>query len=196
VVLGTFTQLVGPDSSLSWTSTIPANSVAIWAISQKASTITGVLSQTITISAYCNGGGPGRSVAACCPPDLLAVGMLKQVLETVTLLQRQIAPFAYVPGTVHTGLSGDNVLTVTGLIGLQVDVTTLPGRAGLVVGDPTTYFDLGWINLGTADGFTHRDRITSQHYLTFPPDMGAMTRVGYSIPADTVVTITELLREP
>jgi hypothetical protein len=113
-----------------------------------------------------------------------------------TLIQRQVAPFAYVPGTAHAALTGAGQFAVQGDIGISVDVTTVPGRAGSEYGNPLNLFDLGWLNVGTADGWVHRELITANPFLYLPPDMGVMTLVGYSLSPDVVATITELVREP
>jgi hypothetical protein len=114
----------------------------------------------------------------------------------VTLLQRQSTPFAYIVSTAHTGLSGNSQFAVHGLIGLAIAITTLPTRAGVQLGNPDTLWDVGWIDVGTADGWFNRAFLKTNPQVIFPRDMGAVTLIGYSIPADVVVTITELVREP
>jgi hypothetical protein len=141
-------------------------------------------------------GSNSQAPASPCQADPVSVELLNQILSMVTLIQRQGVPFAYIVGAVHSGLSGNGQFAVSGLLGLKIDVTTLPARAGLVVGDPNTRFDLGWLNVGTADGFGDRMFIDTNPDVMLPVDMGAMTIVGYSIPPDVVVTISELLREP
>lgn len=131
----------------------------------------------------------------CCPPDPTIASTVAKTLELVTLLQRQLAPFATVHGAAHTGLSGAGQIAVSGLIGVAVDLTTTPGRVGLVAGDPDTVFDVGWINVGTADGWGPRHFITSDPFVLTPVS-GDVTLIGYSLPADVVATITELVREP
>jgi hypothetical protein len=160
-----------------------------------ASGCTGVSSEQTHFDVYCNGSSPVRA-SPCCPQSAIDVGKMDQILQLVTLIQRQSAPFAYLLGTAHAGLSGNGQFAVQGLIGIKVSVTTVPGRAGLVVGDPNTLFGLGWVQVGTADGFGDRMFIDSNPDIMLPLDMGAMTLVGYSIPPDVVVTITELVREP
>jgi hypothetical protein len=166
----------------------------IWAqISGNAGVLYG---NTLTIGAelYC-GGGPGATQSPCCPPDQIATGMLAQILAAVTLTQRQAAPFAYIATTVHAGITGSGTLAVQGLIGLKIDITTAPGRLGAVAGDPITLYEAGWVNIGTADGFGPRQFISSDPTLILPIS-GAATLIGYSIPSDVVVSITELVREP
>jgi len=50
---------------------------------------------------------------------------LDQLMAMVTLIQRQAAPFGYVPGAIHAGLTGTGVIAIQGLIGCK-SVTTLP----------------------------------------------------------------------
>lgn len=147
------------------------------------------------LEAFCGGATPGGSVAPCCPPDPTQTGLLNLILQAVTLIQRQAAAFAYVPGAAHSGLSGNGTITVSGLIGLKIDLTTTPSRLGTVLGDPIALWDAGWVNLGTTDGFGPRQFITSDPTIILPVS-GAVTVIGYSIPSDCTVTITELIREP
>ncbi len=123
-------------------------------------------------------------------------GQVQLARADVQLIQRQSVPFGYIVSTVHAGLSGDGTISVQGLIGLAISVTTLPSRAGVLAGDPNVYFSLGWVNVGTADGWFSRQELRHNPQVIFPEDMGAVTLVGYSIPADVTVSITELVREP
>jgi hypothetical protein len=178
--------------------TIPIEAPSQVSVIVQVAGVTGGGTGQTTVSAsadiYCNGALPGLTPQACCPPDVATQSTLDLILKTVTLLQRQIAPFGYIAGASHAGLSGNGVLTVAGIIGIKVDLTTLPGRLGDTLGDPVTLWDAGWINLGTADGFGPRQFIASDPFLVFPVS-GAVTQVGYSIPADVACTITELVRE-
>ena len=99
------------------------------------------------------------------------------------------------PIKAYSGLSGNGQFAISGLLGVSVALTTVPGRIGLVAGDPDTIFDAGWVTLGTADGWGPRQFITSNPFI-LRPIAGDMTLLGYSIPADVVATITELTREP
>jgi hypothetical protein len=157
---------------------------------------TGSISGILSCDIYCNGALPnGQLPTPCCPPDVATQSSLDLILKMVTLIQRQIAPFAYLAGAVHTGISGNGQIAVAGLLGVAVDVTTLPGRAGRTSGDPTQLYNVGWINTGTADGWGPRQFISSDPFILRPVS-GDVTLIGYSIPADVVVTITELVREP
>jgi hypothetical protein len=147
----------------------------------------------IIFDLFCGGALPGAQ-QPCCPPDTATQSTLDLILKMATLIQRQIAPFSYIAGASHTGISGNGTITVFGLIGLKIDITTAPARLGQEAGDPISLWDAGWVNVGTADGFGPRQFITSDPMLLFPLSSAA-TVIGYSIPADVTVTITELVRE-
>lgn len=141
------------------------------------------------------GTSPASGLAGACATDPQTMALLQQILGVVTLLQRQLSPFAYVPGAVHAGLSGNGTITVPALVGLKIDITTAPTRLGELVGDPNALFGAGWVNLGSSDGFGPRIFITSDPTLVLDVNP-SVTTVGYSIPDDVVVSITELIREP
>ncbi len=147
-----------------------------------------------SVDVYCNGAMPGVQLP-CCPPDVATQSSLDLILKMVTLIQRQIAPFAYLTGTVHTGLTGNGQIAVSGLLGVAVSITLLPARAGRTLGNPDELYDVGWINVGTADGWGPRQFISSTPFI-LRPVAGDVTLIGYSIPADVTATITELVREP
>jgi hypothetical protein len=156
----------------------------------------GCVNFDVTLEYFCSGDTPGSTQTPCCPPDPALTGYLQQILQAVTLLQRQTAPFAYVYGTNHTGLSGDGEISVQGLLGISVDVTTLPSRAGSESGTPETLFDIGFVSLGTDDGWITSRRFDHDGTLFLPPLGGLYTRVGYTVPADVEIAIRELVREP
>jgi hypothetical protein len=161
------------------------------------STSSGVCTDTVdgSYSISC-GGQPGTLATPCCPPDPIAAGLLNRILTTVTLLQRQVAPFGYVTGAVHAGLHDQGSIAIADLIGLKLEITTLPSSYGRVVGEPVFLFDVGWWTVGTLDGFFRDRRVTSSSMVWLPDGMGAMTLVGYSLSPGVVATITELEREP
>lgn len=140
------------------------------------------------------GGLSGSASTPCCPPDDIAAGLLTSIYQMVTLIQRQLVPFASIHGASHAGLSGNGSISVFGLQAVKVDISSAPGRVGEVDGEPVTLWDVGWINLGTADGFGPRQFITSDPFL-LQPVPGNVTVIGYSIPDDVTVTITEIVRE-
>lgn len=97
-------------------------------------------------------------------------------------------------GAAHEGLTGDGVITVSGIHGLSVIYTTLPPRIGVAIGDPDTIYTGAWINVGNAWGWQPRMFPNTTSWMAFPPDMHQMTEVGYSVPEDVVLTIAELVQ--
>lgn len=176
------------------TQLVPAGAVYFYAYLIQS--LTGAApTQTVNMKAqfYCDA-LPGQSTSPCCPPDPIATGLLVQILNMVTLTQRQLAPFSSIHGDAHTGITGNGQFSVQGLLGVAIDITTLPSRAGLVAGNPDTLWDVGWLRVGTADGWGPRVFITADPFVLTPVS-GDTTIVGYSIPDDVTVTITEIVRE-
>jgi hypothetical protein len=150
------------------------------------------------ITVWCDGATPGgTSQLPCCPPDESTQSYLDLILNMVTLIQRQAVPFSYVYGTNHEDLSGDGEIAVQGILGVSINITTLPGYVGSADGTPVHLFDAGFITLGTADGWALSRRLDADGSLILaPPGAGAITRVGYTLPAGLVCDIRELVREP
>jgi hypothetical protein len=123
-------------------------------------------------------------------------GLLRQILSMVTLIQRQGVPFGYIPGAVHTALTGSGSLSVQGLIGAIVTVTaTYPDSIGEDSGDPDYLWGLGWINWGSSSEVSPRVRLEAGANLTLPRAAGVYTTLHYSLEPGVQVTITELRRE-
>jgi hypothetical protein len=99
----------------------------------------------------------------------------------------------YALGTSHVGLSGNGEIAVSGILGAFVSFTTLPSRVGLRVGDPNVIYEVGYITFGTPDGWYPPNTIDHNPWLVLPQFMTNVTRMGYSIPADCVLTLTELV---
>jgi hypothetical protein len=142
---------------------------------------------------YC---GPTLGTAGDCCTDPLVLSGIENILRVVTLIQRQNVAFGSIDKASHTGVSGDGELDIQGLIGVRVDVTTLPSRAGVSAGDPNTIWGIGWVRFGTADAWSGRQFIDADPWQSLPTQAGIYTRLGYSIPADVEVTLVELEREP
>ncbi len=149
----------------------------------------------LTVRIYCNGDLPTGVNSPCCPPDPILHATLLQMNQTLQLLQRQLAPFAYVSGPVHSGLSGTGTVAVSGILGVLLNIS-IPSRAGLIAGTPQTSYDVGWINFGTADGYELKRPLRSDSQLVFPEVAGTWTIVGYTLLQGVTMTITELRREP
>lgn len=147
------------------------------------------------IDFFCNGQVPGPT-QPCCPPDPATQSSLDLILQMVTLIQRQAVPFAYVPSTVHAGLSGAGTIAIAGLIGVAINVTTIPGPIGREGTSPTEYFDMGFITFGTPDGYPSSYRLERERETLLPARCSAFTVLAYDLHPGVVVTITELVREP
>lgn len=160
----------------------------------------------ISLGGSTGGGGP----LGCCPPDPSLMRMLQQIsfqvsslttlvntLETdVTLIQRQAAPFGYSYQTVASNRQGNGTFTVSGILGVNVLVTTKPSRLGVVVGQPETLYQVGWIRWCTADGCAARLWIDTDNWLNFGNMNGVYTSIQYSLLPGVVVTIQGLVHEP
>ncbi|HLZ25664.1 MAG TPA: hypothetical protein VKQ30_26360 [Ktedonobacterales bacterium] len=164
--------------------------------------VTGVpagATQTVELAweLYCGGAPPpgGAGQQPCCTEDSVKAE-ISQILKAITLIQRQLVPFAYVPGTVHPGLTGAGSFAIQGILGVSVNVTSVPGPIGQEGTTPAEYFDLGFITFGTADGYPHSVRLEHNPQLILPARCSAFTQLAYDLAPGAVVTINELLREP
>lgn len=144
---------------------------------------------------YC-AGSSSTVPSTPCPTDPSTLMLLQQIWNMVQLIQRQAVPFAYVPSTVHAGLSGAGSLSVSALLGAKVDITTLPDALGRSGSNPMEIFDAGWITFGTPDGYPSSYRLEHDPTLLLPARCSAYTTLDYDLHPGVVITITELLREP
>lgn len=181
-----------PPPPKSTTHTIPAGA-ALWEVQHVQSTSTFGDTVTFTVDIFC-GSAPGAS--GICYPDPYVRSTLATLLGLTTLIQRQAAPFSYVYGANHTGLTGSGEISVQGLLGVSVDVTTAAGYSGISAGDPTRLFQIGRVSLGTDDGWTQSRNIDHDGTLLLPNLGGVFTKIGYTINPGSEVDIRELVREP
>lgn len=179
------------DTTTSRTFAIPTGAVSYALQAQGGGVNSSILRSTATVTC----GNTALATAGCCPGDPVNAILLARVLDMVTLIQRQAVPFSYIAGTAHAGLINQGALSVQGLIGLKIALTTLPGSYGRQLAEPTYLFDVGWWSVGTADGFIADRRVQSSAQIWLPEGMSAMTLVGYSLSPGVVATITELERE-
>lgn len=173
---------------------IPSNATSVHADETFAGP--GTSTHSVDFAVYCNGQLPGGTVQPCCPPDPTMVGMLENILGYVKLLQRQLAPFAYLSSTAHAGLTGAGTIAVQGLLGIRIDLTTIPASLHQDHSTPPFIFNVGWVSMEDSNGFIDEKRAHAQHQVWFPRIASDATLVGYSFSAGVVATITELQREP
>lgn len=184
-----------PADHSDWTFTIPAGIVSLDV------GVTGLAGGpttdriNLTIDVFCGGQVPSNALLPPCPPDQAVLALLQNIKDMVTLIQRQKAPFAYVPGTRHNGLTDKGQLGIQGLIGVSVILSALPAYLGNLAGDPAELFDVGWVTLGTADGWHRSVRLDHSPTLIMPIE-GSETLVGWTLSPGVVVDLLELKREP
>lgn len=191
-VIRTDTYTLAPSQTLNAQITPPAGCDVMDGTIQAVSG-SGMTHVSADFDLYCNGDIPTTSPSPC-PDDGVTQAMLSQILDLVKLIQRQKVPFAYVPGSRHNGLSGNGQFAVQGIIGASVIITTLPAYLGNIAGDPPELFDVGFVTLGTADGWHRSVRIEHSPTLVLPIE-GSETLLGYSLSPGVVVDILELRRE-
>jgi hypothetical protein len=191
----TYTVPYGPVST--HVTVRPPNSDTMSVVWKLPSSPTGTMNQiNYAQDVYCDGNAPGGSQSQCCLPDPISTATLQQILEMVTLIQRQAVPFSYIPSTAHAGLTGTGTVDVSGILALVAEMTTLPPQIGDRVGTPPRLFDAGWLNLGTSDGYEQPVQLVAQNQLVVPRSAGLVTTVGYSLHYGVEMTLTELVREP
>jgi hypothetical protein len=139
-------------------------------------------------------GSGGIGPEPCCPPDEATSNRLDAILSMVTLLQRQLAPFAHILGE-SNAVTGRGTIGVQGLLGVKVDLTSIPDSYGVAVGSPDAHFDVGWLSISTADGLLDQHRITAALETWFPRSMSDATILGYSLAPGVTATITSVVRE-
>lgn len=156
----------------------------------------GTSGMSYSIDGYCTSAPPGASASPCCPPDPNTQLQLDAILRMVTLLQRQLVPFAYISSTPHAGLTGTGTIAVQGLLGVRIDLTTMPGSLTQDASVPPFVYNVGWVSIEDANGFIDETRAHAQHQVWFSRIASDATLVGYSFAPGIVATITELQREP
>jgi hypothetical protein len=146
---------------------------------------------------YCPGTAPGLKTGTDCCSDPVMQSQIDQVLQMVTLIQRQIAPFAFIDGATHSGLTGEGTITLTDTRnGIRLALGSLPPSVGSISGNPDAIFEAGYVSLGDVDGWFSTRPIRSSPMTWQPRWMGAVTRIGYSLTPGVTASITELEREP
>jgi hypothetical protein len=150
---------------------------------------------------FCAGQGPNGLQVPCCPPDPLVNNQLTNILNVVLHLLENTSgggtapPISWHDGNVHTGLADSGSITLAaGVIGIRVQMTTLPTGVQVSPGNPTFYWDAGFI---TPIALTSPLRGQRLVFATESMQLPEFTdSIGYTLLHGTVVTITELLATP
>jgi len=144
----------------------------------------------------CGGNIAGDPLPTAPPLAPVDSARIEQILQMVTLIQRQEVPFAFIARATHTDLTGTGQIDVQGLIGALIELTTVPDYIGRRGSDPEVLFDAAWWAWGTDDGLEPLVPIRYRGAIILPDNAGAYTRLAYILEAGVVATITELVREP
>lgn len=146
--------------------------------------------------------GSTTLVQPCCPPDASTqydltamLTMVRGIYQQTTLTQRYLLPFAYVIGAAHSGLSGQGSFAVSRLLGMKIELTTIPSGYGQTLGTPTFHFDMGWVSILTGDGLILEQKITAATQLWQPQHFPEALTFGYSFSPGIVATCTEVEAE-
>jgi len=152
---------------------------------------------TVHLQMWCTANPFGSAgPQGCCPPDPQLSSALQDVQTLVTELQRYLLPFAYILGSVHSGLSGTGSFAISRLNGMLISVTTLPSRAGESVRDVDKFFDLGWVSIQTADGLIDQIPINRLAKVWQSPLFPEATLFGFFCTPGVVISLTEIEPEP
>jgi hypothetical protein len=124
------------------------------------------------------------------------MGALQQLLELVRNLHNGTAgPISWHDGVRHTGLSGAGSFVLSGAaIGIRVDMTTLPVGQPPLQGDPTFFWNAGFVTPIALDSPLRGQRLVFEHESMTLPNF--TDSIGYTLLNGTVVDITELLPTP
>ena len=172
---------------------VPANTVFYYLDVVTTGSLVGSL--LLNVDIYCGYTNPTGTQDPCCPPDPTTQAQLNAILKLVTMLQRQLIPFGSIAGAAHSGLSAQGSFSIPRLLGIRIDLTTIPGNYGTSLDSPTYHFDMGWVSVSTPDGFIDERRITRSTQAWYPRIMTDATLVGYSFSPGVVATITEIEAE-
>lgn len=156
----------------------------------------GVTHRYYGVRLYCNGQQPGAPTPPCCPPDAATAATLNTILDLVLSMQRNYAPFGYVLGLEHPGLTGTSSFQVSRVLGIKIEVTAHPLPDTQLPGNPPYVRDLGWISVSEADGMIQERRLSQLGFTWFPQLAPIATQVNYFLNPGVTVKITELKPEP
>lgn len=120
---------------------------------------------------------------------------LTQIYNLVTIIQRHSVPFAYVPGAVHSGLTGTGSFAISGLLGLRVQLSSTHPGEPILPGNPPYLWDQGWLSVNDSNGLLEEKRLTRTGMEWFPKFCETATSFNWSVAAGVVMVVTELEAE-
>lgn len=176
--------------------TIPATSglakIEIFPLWTATGSTVGTNTANITISIQCV---PANTAPVNCADNeaiLAVLQLIYQLLQSVYLsIPPQLNSFA--ESTAHSVSGSGNFTTGTGVIGVKV-VSTVPSSYGENIGDPTVFFDIGWLTTSAVEGNYKPRRLEhTTELVLFDP---LVDQVHYTLSPGVTAVITELVRGP
>lgn len=149
----------------------------------------------LSIQTWC-GTSPGLP-SSCCPPDSSLMNGIQNLQDMIKRIAftHGAGPTSYVDGVTHTGLSGAGSFVLSGdALGVRVTMTTLPTGTPVLAGDPTFYWDAGFITPIAAGSPLRGTRLVFTPQTMLIPLVA--DSIGYTLLHGTVVSVTELLPSP
>jgi len=134
---------------------------------------------------------PAQDCSNLCAVNWNTLSLVQNNTSTVIDIHENVAPTAYALGA-STTVSGIGEITVSGIIGALVTVTTFAAGSGVVEGDPEFFPNFGWITFGNADGWQKSVKIVHVPEV-FLSDLQSITRIGYNTEMATSVVVQELV---
>jgi hypothetical protein len=166
----------------------------------------------LSIAMNCNGAPPGGGLffrwqgqgtqqvpTDCCLQTQQQLNMVlsgvQAAMRQINILQRALVPFADILGTAHAGLTGSGSFAVQGLLGVKIELTTLPASYRQDASTPPYIRSAGWVSMSDPNGFIDETRVHANPQNWLSRIASEATTVGYSFSPGIVATITELKRE-
>jgi hypothetical protein len=128
----------------------------------------------------------------CCPPDPTVMQTLELILQLVQNIHSTSSPTSWIDGAVHIGVQGAGSFPLSGkAIGIRVDMTRLPENVRVNPGDPTFFWDAGFITPVALTSPLRGARLVFEHQsFQIPPFTDT---IAWTLLHNCEVTITELL---
>lgn len=102
---------------------------------------------------------------------------------------------SYVLGSAHTLTGKGEQAVAAGTLGVLLNATVVPPWQSSESTEPTSYYDLGWIALGTPDGVYPKRWIRFNGEIMIP-DFAEFTRFAYNCGDGVTLQATELVPPP
>lgn len=104
--------------------------------------------------------------------------------------------FNYQLGAPHPGIYGSGYLSIGGLVGLKVDISSRPEGTLELQGNPPYLWNMGWMSVDDDDGMLEEKRITRDSFVWLPTHMAQANAFGWNLNPEVVITVWELLPAP